>query len=330
MKFTELKEDLKNPAPFCYLLEGEDLFFSDRAEEMIKRRYLTEPSLNFTAFEGASLKGSKLTALVDALYALPFLSEKRFVKVTDFLPTEKEFEAYLSKLFASPVESTLLLIVNRTVGKKAGSVDWKKKEGVRLVDCSKSDELTIAKWIYLTCKRAGVAIDTATSQLLLRYCVSDMARISKETEKLIAYVGAGGTITQNTVEELVYADADFKLYEMSKAIAVKDYNRFMTIVNDLMVKGYDEMALLSTLCAYYKTLYEVSVSKGTDASVAKALGMKEYAVKKNREQAAKFSMEQLAAYYRGIYEAVTGIKTGNYTPQGAMQKVLSQIFFESM
>ena len=329
MKFTELKEDFNNPAPFCYLLEGDDLFFFDRAEEMIKRRYLTEPSLNFTSFDGASLKGGKLSALADALCALPFLSEKRIVRAIDFLPTEKEFDAYLSRIFSSPAESTLFLIVNRSVAKKAGCVDWKKKKGVRVVDCSKSDDVTILKWIYLTCKRAGVSIDTSTCNLLLRYCVSDMARISKETEKLILFVGEGGTVSQKTVEELVYPDADFKLYEMSKAIALKDYNQYMKIVNDLKIKGYDEMALLSALCAYYKTLYEVRLSKGTDVAVAKALGMKEYAVKKNREQAARYSEEELSSFYRNVYEAVTGIKTGIYSPQGALQKVLSQIFFES-
>lgn len=325
MKFVDLKEDLETSSSFCYVLEGEDVFFLERAEEMIKKRFMQEPSLNYTSFD--AVKGDKLIPLVDALYEFPFMSEKRLVKVVDFIPSEKDYDTYLKKVFDRPVETSVLLIVNANVTKKTGQVDWKKKPNVKIVDCSKSDEVTIGKWIYLTCKRAGVAIDLSVCNRILRYCVSDMARISKETEKIISYVGQGGRVTDEIVDELVYPDADYKLYEISNAVSAKDYNRFMKIVKDLMTKGYDEMALLSTLASYYKTLYEIKTTSGTDSQIANLLGMKEYAVKKNREQANRYSEEELYRYYSGIYEGVTGMKMGNYTMEGAFQKVLAQILF---
>lgn len=324
MKFVDLKQDLDRGASFCYVLEGDDLFFLERAEEMITSKFMREPSLNFTSFDAP--KGEKLIELCDAVCAFPFMSEKRVVKATNFVPSEKEYDAYLKKLFEKPVETSVLLIVNANAPKKAG-VDWKKKPNVKIVDCSKSDEATIGKWIYLTCKKAGVSISLSVCNRLMRYCVLDMARISKETEKLISFVGEGGSVTDETVDELVYPDADYKLYELSNAVAAKDYNRFMKIVSDLKVKGYDAMALLSALASYYKSLYEVKTSSGTDAQIASALSMKEYAVKKNREQANRFSETHLFYLYNGIYGAVTGIKTGKYSQEGAFQKVLAQILF---
>lgn len=324
MKFIQLKEDLERENGYCYLLEGEDLFFIDRATEMIRRKYLTEPSLNESVFDGSALKGDKIIALADALQSLPFMSERRVVRVTDFVPTEKEYKTYLEPLFLSPVATSVLLIVNASAQKKPGGTDWKKKPNVKVVDCSKADETTIVKWIYLTLKRAGVEAPVSVCGRIMRYCVSDMARISKETEKLIAYVGKG-ELTEQIVDEIVYQDADYKLYEMSNAVAAHDSDRFFRIMQDLRGKGYDEMSVLSSLCAYYKGLYEVSVVSGSDRRAAEQLGMKEYAVKKNREQARRFPIGKVETWYFSLYDAVNAVKGGKMTPEGALTQVVAQI-----
>ena len=71
----------------------------------------------------------------------------------------------------------------------------------------------------------------------------------------------------------------------------------MRILKDLLAHGYNETELLSTLASYFKSLYEVSISRESDGEIATVLGLKEYAVKKNREQAAKFTKEELLEYY---------------------------------
>ena len=79
---------------------------------MLKERFLGEPSLNYSAFQGESLKGAALASLVAAAESVPFLSEKRIVKVSGLYPSEKDYENYLKRYFEHPAESTILLIVN--------------------------------------------------------------------------------------------------------------------------------------------------------------------------------------------------------------------------
>ena len=126
MKFTEFKENLSEGARQIYLLEGDDAYFLLKGEEMIKSAFLEMPELNFSSFEGETLKGSAISALVSAVKNYPFMSEKRIVKVTDFYPTESEFETYLKPLFENFPASSILLIVNR--GGRKG-VDLKRKKG---------------------------------------------------------------------------------------------------------------------------------------------------------------------------------------------------------
>ena len=295
---------------------------------MIKSRFVQEPTLDYIAFDGSALKGEKLKALGDAVNSFPFLSEKRLVKVTEFYPTDKDYENYVKPIFENPPQSGILLIVNSSKA-KTGTVALAKQKNVTYVDCARSDEETIKKWIYVTCKREGVYVDGITSGKIASYCLLDMSRISKETEKLLLYAQAEKLerITDEVVDMLIYPDSEYKIYELANALARKNYSTFMKIVEDLTARGFNETSLLSSLASYFKGLYEVSLCKGSDSEIATALGMKEYGVKKNREQASKFQNGELLNFYNAIYEAISHIKCGEVVPESAFKAITAKLFF---
>lgn len=330
MKYVDFKKFTdENGAQPIYLFEGEEVYFKEKGIALLKERYLQEATLNYSAFDGSLLKGDKLQTLVDAVQCFPFMSEKRFVRVTEFYPTEKDFEIYLKPLFDNPPSTSILCIENSAKG-KAGTSSLAKKANVTYIDCARSDEETIKKWIFITCKRAGIYADGITCGKIASYCINDMARIAKETEKLLAYCEAEGKdrLTDEIVEELVYPDSDYKIYELANALARKNYSTYMRVVKDLSVRGFNETSLLSSLASYFKNLYDVSLCLGSDREVASALGIKEYSAKKNREQAQKFGKEKLLELYMVVYGAVCGIKCGELAPSSALKAVTAKLFFE--
>ena len=322
-KFTD-----ENGAKPVYVFEGEEVYFREKGEELLKSRFVAQPTLDFIAFESNALKGDKMKALVDAVNCFPFISEKRFVRVTEFYPTEKEYELYLKPLFENPVQSSILCISNTGKG-KAGTVNFAKLPSVTYVDCGKSDEETIKKWIYLTTKRAGVYADGMTCALIAQYCNYDMARISKETEKLLLYCQATGVerITDEIVEEQICPETEYKIYELTNAMARKNYAEYVKILLDITGKTNDVVGVLSMVANYFKTLYEVSSARGNDREIATALSMKEFAVKKNREQAAKFTTSDLLQKYETVYRAISAVKCGEITPDAAVKTVTATVFF---
>lgn len=322
-KFTEA-----NGACPVYLMEGDDGYFREKGEELLKDKFLGEPTLDYVAFDGGALKGENIRTLTDAWQSYPFLGPKRFVKVTEFYPTEKEFDAYLKKYFQKPPKDGLLLISNSGKG-KAGAAALSKAEGVVYVDCNRSDEETVKKWIYLTCKKAGVFIDSITCGLLAAYCVCDMSRIAKETEKLLLLCEATGQtrIVDETVKENVYPDAEYKIYELAGAIQARNYTGYIKILQDLSAKNFDAVSLLSSLASAFKTVYDVSRAKGTDREAAIALGIKEYAVKKNRALAAKMGADEILSTYEHLYQTICQIKCGEVTPQSALKMTTAHLFF---
>ena len=331
MKYVDFKKFTdENGAQPIYLFEGEEVYFREKGEAMLKTRFLQESTLDYASFDGNALKGDKLKALVDAVNCFPFVSEKRIVRVSEFYPSEKDFDFYLKSLFDAPPRDSILLIVNSAKG-KAGTASLAKKPNVTYVDCARSDEETIKRWISVTCKRAGVFADGVTCGKLASYCVYDMARISKETEKLLGYCVAAqiDRLTDEIVDGLVYPDSEYKIYELANALARKNYSTYMKVIKDLSTRGFNETLLLSSLASYFKNLYETSLCRGGDKEVAAALGIKEYAARKNREQAAKFGKEKLLELYNAVYGAISLIKCGQMAPASALKMVTAKLFFEN-
>lgn len=323
MKYLEFNKKIGEGIFPVYLIEGEESYFRDKAVDSIRSACISEPSLNDDRVEGENLKGEKLTAFRDSLYTLPFLSEKRMVRVYEFYPTERE-AAILLPYFEKPCPSTVLLIVN---SKKKGGADLKRKKGVTYVDCARESEEIVGKWLYGTLRRANVSADMDAVQKMVRYCGSDCARMYREIEKLKLLLGEGGRLTSEAVEEYVNKDIDYKIYEMTAAAARKNYSVFTEIAQELMGKGYDELALLAFLTGYYKTLCDVGECRGSDAEIAEKLDMKPYAVQKNREQLTRTGLARARELYTKLYLLSSGAKSGEYQKDGALFVAIAELFF---
>lgn len=326
MKFVLFRKSLEEKVASIYLFDGEEEYFKKRGEEMLKDKFLTEPALNYSSFSGESLKGVELTSLVRAAESFPLMSEKRIVKVTDFYPSEKEYETYLKEFFENPPETTILLIVN-SKQPKGKICDLKKLKTVTHVDCSKADDETIIRWIYTQFKKFNIAIDAACCEQIARYCLMDMSRVVGETEKLKAYALQGGEINSKVIDDVVYRDTDYKMYELTGAIAKKNFTAYNSILSELLAKGIDEINVLNGICNYFKTLYEIIALGKSDAETATILGQKEYFIKKQRQQAAIMSKQKIKDCYLTVFNAVNDVKNGNISGQGALLKVNAEIFF---
>lgn len=323
MKYTELKNSIQEGAKPVYLFEGDDAYFRSNGEEQVKNAFLQMPELNFSSFDGEALKGSALSQLVSAVKSFPFMAEKRIVKVSEFYPSESEFENFIKPLFADFPPSSILIINNS--GAKKG-VDLKRKSLVTYVDCNRTDREAVAKWAYITLRRANVNAPVSVCENIADYCLCNMARVSVEVSKIIAYKGEG-TLTQEEADALVYKDADFRLYELTNTVPAKNYTKFCRIADELLKKGGDEIYILNGLFNYFKNLLTVSTSTSSAAELASQLKTKEFVVKKNREQADIIGRNRLEHFVSYIYRSIADIKGGALTPQSALQNVQNAIFF---
>lgn len=327
MKFTQLAKSLQQSVSPAYLIEGEEAYFRDAAVKAITEAVnITQPLLNNVRYEGESLKGDGLLSFRDELYTLPFFDEKRLVRVYGFFPSERDWEKVMAPYLENPCSTTVLLIVNE--GKKANAAELKKKKNLTFVDCSREDEETLSRWLFSLMRRKGLTPDADACALMVRFCARDASRMKAETEKLVSLFGEGGRVTREHIEEYVAKDAEYKIYEMTQAASRGNFAKFEEIMTDLMKKGFDEHAILSSLTSHYETLTAVSNLNGSDEEIAKALSGNAYAVKKNREAARRLGKERVRKTYEELYALSSGAKSGLYQKQGALFLAIAKIFFE--
>ena len=310
MKFKELKKSLTLKVEPIYLVSGEDAFFLERSFSLISDACLKEPSINLTVFGGEEVKENAENFL-RALTSYPFLSEKRVVAVKEYYPTQSEFKE-IKGYFSSPMETTVLIVLN-----SSPSEILSKQTGVCFVDCSKGDYSLLSGWITHEAKKYEVSFTQGAINRLIDACNSDMTKISRETEKLIAYAEESKQVTEDDVFLLTVKDEEYKLYEAVDLIAKKDKDRAYRILSD-MIEGGDGQRLFVALYNHFRRLLYASIGGGTSGDIAKSLKVKEYAMRKAKEQSTRFSPKRLKTIVEKLGEYDLAFKSGTVSQDNAL------------
>lgn len=319
MKFTELKKNLPTVADNIFLIEGDDAFFRNGAVDLIKNTFVSQPELNFSAYDGDFVT-SNCGEFISALTAYPFMSEKRMVLVKEFYPKPDFIEKNLSQYFINPVQETLFVIEN------VKSCDvLKKQPNVCYVDCDKADIDILSRWIVNETSRNGVRMISIDAEKLAEYCLRDMTKIANETKKLIDYAKPKGVITEEDVNLLVTKDTEYQIYEMTDYIGRKRYDQAFTTIKEMLAKGETPQRLIISIYNYFRRLLHVALSDLDNAELAKVLGIKEYAVKKTREQAKNFKKKSLKSAVDFLTDSDFFTKSGKTSFEDALSNALFEI-----
>ena len=285
MNFSELKNSLKaGEEKNIYLLEGEDTFFSERALSLIKSNFLSDETFDYALFFG----DAPVSEIISSLNMYPFMGQKRVTVIKEFYPKAEGVSQDIKAFFDSPNKESVLIIQNL----KQHDF-FKKFNSIAFVECNKADTGSIVKWIKGTMAQDGVSIDGESAQLIAEYCKNDMQRIATEVSKLVSYAIKDGRITREDVELLVSKDAEYKIFEITDFIGKKKFDKALTAVSDMLSKGETEQHLLSSLYNYFRRLLHCAISDMTVEELSKVFGVKEYAIKKAKEQANMFKKRSL-------------------------------------
>ncbi len=317
MKFSELKLQLNRPSFLeetpAFVIEGEDAFLRESALNMIRKKAdVPLPEWNEAFF-------SEEQSFADVLLAcevLPVLSKKRLVIGKDIKADAKSkslWEDYLRQ----PVKETLLIFVN------SSATEMPKWKGLTWIDCAGLDEVVIEKWIVNECRKAEKRIAWSDAKRLSEYCRQDMTRISTEVQKLCAIPAE--EITQEWIETLVNKDAEYRVFELTNAIAAKNTAEAFAILKNLTERGEDPIFLMGTIYSSFRRMFYVIASDLSLKELSALLKVKEYAIVKARETAQGFRAVKLKRALDLCAEADENCKTGVWKAQTALNVLVMKL-----
>lgn len=286
MKFQELKKNLAEKIANLYYIKGDDAFLRHKAVEMIEARAVTFRDLNILRFDDET---TDINNIVSACRALPMMDERRVVVLKDIAVKKQDDLKPLIEYAKNPTPSTVLVVVNGV-----GGVVYKKfEELAEVIDCSKLDVPMLERLVLSDLNKYKCKINSDALDRLIEYCGLDYTRINNETIKLANLIGEGETITLELVNENVNREIEYDIFELSNAAISKDGIKAVAIINQLLERKEAPQKLLMLIQSSFRRMFYAINSKEGIAEIAQKLGVKEFAVKKSREQATRFTPVRL-------------------------------------
>ena len=288
MQFSDLEISLTNGIMPIYQIYGKDAFLRGSALSLIKSVALSEPDLNLTNYQGEDVL-KEPEDFLNAVKSYPFLSDKRYVVVYDYYPTAKDLNSKrFSSVFNNIEETTIIIIVNE---KKCEALF--KHKNVTSIDCDRASDAFLVKWIRKKALESKVIIGTDALNKIIEYTSGDMSKISGEVSKLISFVGENNEITVYDVELVISKDLDFEVYELTGFIADLKRDKAFLTLKEMLSKNQDKQVLFIAIYYHFRRLLHSSISNLSDNELALSLGVKEFAIRKYRAQAKKFTPVKL-------------------------------------
>lgn len=288
MKFTELKQSLKQNIKPAYLLVGTDTFLINKSYNLILDACnLNFIDMNLIKFESDSID---MYQVEKALNTMPMMSDRKVVYVNyqvknGAILNLKVLLDYLNK----PNEACVLIIAAGENGSDFKDISSK----IETVICDKLTENFIGGYINAELKKVNKTISPIAVSTLVNYCVFDMSKITSELEKLIAYVGNNSEISVEDVKLNVNKSLEFQVFDLTENLAKRNGEMVFKIIEQIKSKKDQIKIIMPLIYNHFRRLFHVSISKRTSKDISNLLNVKEYAITMAAKQCKLFTKKQL-------------------------------------
>ncbi len=303
-----IDEDIKNGTyKPIYLLFGEELYLRNQYAKKLKDA-IGAGDMNTSVF---TEKGFDVREVIDLSETVPFLAPHRLIVLEDSRLT-KESNDLFADYVASIPETTVFLLVESEVDKRNRVYKEIAKAG-RAVEFKQQNEKTLTTWILSKVKRENKQITNGAVSALFERCGTDMVCLDSELEKLFSYTYGRDAIRQEDVETICPKQTEANVFDMITNVAVGNRKEALDLYYEMLAMKEPPMRILYLLSRQFNQLLQIRMlneaGRGID-SIAKALSMNDYIVKKCLGQSRRFTIDELRAAVEECVALEEAVKTG--------------------
>lgn len=237
-QFNALMSDIKggNLAPF-YLLFGKEHYFIDALCAAIMENALPPGERDFgqVVYYGADVSANQV---VSAARQFPMMVSRQVVVLKEAQMMRKIEDIAL--YFEAMMPTTVLVICYKTPNdpsKSSKSIDKRTsfykqacKAGV-VFESNQIPDYRMARWIEDFFSGRGLDISPDAASLLAEYVGVDISKVVLELDKLLKVLPEGrNSVTAADIEENVGMSRDYTVFELTKALSLKDVGKCYRIV----------------------------------------------------------------------------------------------------
>ena len=259
------------------------------------------------------LDNNTISDIIDEASMPSLFSGKKVIIGTNFdinKLTENDIE-YLNKYFKNINKDAYIILI-------CGSIDARRsnykifKEAFNIIDTSKiSNSDDFREHINNYLKEKKYIIDDI--DYFISKVGNDLNNINSELDKLMLYKEQDKRITNADIDLLIIDNIDSVIYEFTNAFLEDDTNKIVKMYNNFKLENITIDYLIASLANTIRQALIVKILKNDNKSnseIAKAIGKKEFYVKKLLERIYMYSERTLASYINKLALIDRNIKLG--------------------
>lgn len=305
-----------------FLLYGEDTFRSRKKLAAMRERF--SATRDASGLNALVLRAKEADAdrVAEALFASPFLAERKLVVFEGFLSAPAALQEAVAGMLGRKPESTVAIF-----HEDGGPADFAKSALLPLLKDQKFTEefaplsgAQVEKIVIDECATQGVAISPRTVRALLSVVGTDAWQLHEEIGKLCAYAKAtkAAAIDEAMLAQLVTGVREESLFALVDACTEGRCGDASVLLERLLNAGTSELQVVAMLGKHYRTLIAVAdlVERGErdKDAVARRLGIHPFPASKAIAAVRRLSPASLRARYEELLEIERGVKTSAAKP----------------
>lgn len=315
-----------------YALYGTEQFLIDEFIHFVKHKVLDEAMLDFN-YSVYDLAETPIQQVVMDTETLPFMGDKRVVVaqnaffLTGTKPSgglEHQLEA-LQTYLEQPMDTSILVLTvsGEKLDERKKLVKLLKDRGALFPFLPLKDR-ELWSWIIRRAQKLQVDMEDQAAKMLERIVGNDLRRLKQELEKMAAYAGTGGRITEDVVYILASRTLEQDIFGLIDKVAKLEIKQALRIYYDLLKNKEEPLTILNLLARQFRMILQVKVlsEKGySQQQMAAQLGVHPYPIKLAAEKSQRFGETALRNILAYLSEEDYRIKSGQ------IDKVLSLELF---
>ncbi|MEG1607541.1 MAG: DNA polymerase III subunit delta [Mucinivorans sp.] len=245
-----------------YLLMGEEPYFIDKVADYVAAHCLTEDE---KAFNQIVIYGKDSSGADVALQAkrYPMMAPRQVVIVREaqMLTGLDMLEAYARH----PMKSTVLVLCfkGKSLDKRTTLFKSIDKTGVVLESITPRD-YEIESFLVEFLRERGVQAEAKALAMIVQALGANISKIENEIDKLLTRLPLGTkNITATDVEQNIGISKDFNVFELTKALSVRDFRTALLIADHFARNPKDNplVVTVSLLFTHFQRIVMLNIIK---------------------------------------------------------------------
>ncbi len=319
-----------------YLLHGTEGYYLQKITKIFQDNVVPDFEKGFNEF---IMYGKDLTVgdVLSNARRFPMMAEKQLVLIKDAHLIQdignKDSLVMLENYAKNPLSSTVLVMVFGKLQDERKT--WVKAFGDKgeLIQSKGLYDNQVADFIAAYVKEKKFTINPKASQLLFEHIGNNLEALAKEIDKIAINLNENAEINADIIQEYVGISKDYNVFELQKALSVRNVPVSMKIASYLADNTKDnpiQQVIIMLYNFFTKVLIVQTSTNKSDAHLATILKVNPFFVKDYSKASSTFSFAkvlEIIGHLRKIDSESKGLNTGSKNEKDLYNELMLGILY---